>query len=405
MEPISTSIAEFGWDMFKEINSCKSDSNFLCSPMSMTSLLSLLSLGSRGETDSQIKKVLHVSDQGHAPDSPETLQAGSAACGGEHTALESGQVSVETDIHNQLKALFSKLKSAGDTKLTIAHGLFTQLKFPISKNYLTSSQALYQAKVKSVDFAMDKTREEINTWVEKETNGKIKNLFAPNSLSKDTCLILVNAIYFKGKWMKMFKKDDTKDALFHVKEDVNITVPMMSQTDTFNHAIVEEVDAQIIELPYGNGNFSMFILLPNNISGLEKVTKQMTLKLLAKCTDPKNLQSKKIELQFPRFKIEASYDLTSHLQNMGMKDAFSQQKADLSGISTAGLFVSTVIHKAFIEINEEGTEAAAATGAVIVPKSLKPPIHVNVNHPFLCVLKHNATNTILFCLKLNSPSP
>ncbi|XP_018420166.1 PREDICTED: leukocyte elastase inhibitor-like [Nanorana parkeri] len=131
----------------------------------------------------------------------------------------------------------------------------------------------------------------------------------------------------------------------------------------------------------------------------------MTLEFLAKCTDPKNLQKKKIELKFPRFKIEESYDLTSHLQNMGMIDAFSQQKADLSGISAVGLFVSKVIHKAFIEVNEKGTEASAATGAVIVPKSLKPPINFKVDHPFLGVLKHNATNTILFCLKMYSPSP
>ncbi|CAI9586546.1 unnamed protein product [Staurois parvus] len=269
------------------------------------------------------------------------------------------------------------------------------------KGYLESAQALYEAKLKPVDFEKDKTREDINTWVETKTNGKIKNLFAPNSLDKNTSLILVNAIYFKGKWMETFKKENTKNAPFHVKEDVKITVPMMRQTQRFNHGIVEELDAQFIELPYENNDFSMFIFLPNNIFGLQKVIKQINLELLMKSTDPKNMQMTKLEVHIPRFKTEESYDLTSQLKNMGMLDAFSH-KANLSGISDIGLYVSKMIHKAFIEVNEEGTEAAAATGVVIQPKSAIRQFIVD--HPFLCFIKHNATNTILFCLKLCSPS-
>ncbi|XP_040209547.1 serpin B3-like [Rana temporaria] len=401
MEPISNSIGEFALDIFKEINRSNSDSNILCSPVSLANSLSLLLLGSREETSSQIANVLHISNQGDPTGSLETHQGERTWSGDECEHIASASENVVPDVHSKLKALFNKLKTASDSELKIGNGLFTQLNFPILKSYLESAQTLYQANLKSVDFGKDKTRECINTWVEAETNGKIKNLFAPNSLDKNTSLILVNAIYFKGKWMKTFKKDNTKNALFHVKEDVKIPVPMMSQTERFNHGIVEEMDVQFIELPYENEDFSMFIFLPNKISGLQKVIEQMTLELLMKSTDSKNMQKTKLEIHIPHFKIEESYDLTSHLKNMGMLDAFSQ-KANLSGISGVGLFVSKVIHKAFIEVNEEGTEAAAATGIVIQPKSATRQFVVN--HPFFVLIKHNATNTILFCLKFCSPS-
>lgn len=401
MEPMSKSIGEFALDIFKEINSSNSDSNILYSPVSLAASLSLALLGSKGDTASQIEKVLHVSNQGGATVSLETYEAGSTWSGDECEQIASESENVVSDVHNKLKALFDKLKTASDSELKIGNGLFTQLNFPILKSYLESAQTLYQANLKSVDFGKDKTREYINTWVEAETNGKIKNLFAPNSLDKNTSLILVNAIYFKGKWIKTFKKDNTNNALFHVNENVKIPVPMMSQTERFNYGFVEEMDAQFIELPYENDDFSMFIFLPNKISGLQKVIEQITLELLMKSTDSKNMQKTKLEIHIPRFKIEESYDLTSHLKNMGMLDAFSQ-KANLSGISDVGLFVSKVIHKAFIEVNEEGTEASAATGVVIQPKSATRQFIVN--HPFLCLIKHNATNTILFCLKFCSPS-
>lgn len=401
MEPMSKSIGEFALDIFKEINSSNSDSNILYSPVSLAASLSLALLGSKGDTASQIEKVLHVSNQGGATVSLETYEAGSTWSGDECEQIASESENVVPDVHNKLKALFDKLKTASDSELKIGNGLFTQLNFPILKSYLESAQTLYQANLKSVDFGKDKTREYINTWVEAETNGKIKNLFAPNSLDKNTSLILVNAIYFKGKWIKTFKKDNTNNALFHVNENVKIPVPMMSQTERFNYGFVEEMDAQFIELPYENDDFSMFIFLPNKISGLQKVIEQITLELLMKSTDSKNMQKTKLEIHIPRFKIEESYDLTSHLKNMGMLDAFSQ-KANLSGISDVGLFVSKVIHKAFIEVNEEGTEASAATGVVIQPKSATRQFIVN--HPFLCLIKHNATNTILFCLKFCSPS-
>ncbi|KAG8537519.1 hypothetical protein GDO81_024386, partial [Engystomops pustulosus] len=185
--------------------------------------------------------------------------------------------------------------------------------------------------------------------------------------------------------------------------DSEISVPMMSQTEKFNFGEIDEIDAQIIELPYATGELSMFIILPNDIAGLQKIDNQITAESLMKWTNSENLTSTKVEIQLPRFKIETSYNLVQYLENMGMIDAFSQQKANLSGISDKGLYVSQMIHKCYIEVNEEGTEAAAATGAVIVPKSLILPKKFIVNHPFLSFIKHITFDTILFHSKVYFP--
>ncbi|XP_068092890.1 leukocyte elastase inhibitor-like [Hyperolius riggenbachi] len=402
MESISKSINEFSLDIFKEIDNANKNSNILFSPVSITSSLSLVLLGAKGDTAYQIEKVLHFSDEEDASGSEkasELERTSSDEC--EQKAFQSEQT---LDVHIKLKALFNNLMSGGDTELKIANGLFTQVNFPISEEYRTSTQALYKANLKSVDFHKDKTRENINKWVETETKGKITNLFAPRSLDKNASLVLVNCIYFHGEWMKKFKKENTKNAPFYVKKDVQITVPMMSQTERFQFGIIEEIDAQVIELPYGKGDMSMIILLPNEITGLEKLKQQITLESLVKWTDSKTLSNTKLEVQIPRFKIQESYDLSQYLKDMGIVDAFSQQNADLSGISDVGLTVSKVVHKAYIEVNEEGTEAAAATGIVIVPKSLLPPLQFIANHPFLCFIKHKASNTFLFFLKVQKPS-
>ncbi|KAG9465156.1 hypothetical protein GDO78_018800, partial [Eleutherodactylus coqui] len=171
---------------------------------------------------------------------------------------------------------------------------------------------------------------------------------------------------------------------------------MMSQTEKFNVGAIEEIDALIIELPYEANDLSMFIILPNETNGLQKVEDQMTQEALMSWTSTKNMASEKVELQIPRFKMEKSYNLDQSLKNMGMVDAFSQQKANLSGISDVGQYVSKFVHKCFIEVNEEGTEAAAATAAVIVPMSAMLPRKIVADHPFLAIIIDISTGVIIF---------
>ncbi|MEE6465209.1 hypothetical protein FKM82_006489 [Ascaphus truei] len=340
MGSISEAINEFGLSIFKELNSTSNATNIFFSPMSISAALCMVLLGANGSTASQIEKV------------------------------------PVAEVHSQFQALLSKLTSlTNQAELKIANGMFGQKKFNFEDQYLSSAQLLYQAKLESVDFenAAEETRQKINEWVESQTQGKIKDMFSKDSIDAATSLILVNAIYFKGKWNKQFREEKTKEAPFYVNK-----------------------------LPYGEGDLSMFILLTDE-DGLEKIEQKVSSKSLAEWTNSKHLRKTKVNIYLPRFKIEESYNLGPHLINMGIIDAFSQQKANLSGISEVGLYVSQVMHKAFVEVNEEGTEAAAATGVVITPKMLVIPQEFNANHPFIFFIQHNKTNTILFYGKFYSP--
>ncbi|XP_073534774.1 serpin B4-like [Phyllobates terribilis] len=393
MESISKSINQFSFDLANELRNSESDKNIAVSPPSISAILSLLLLGSREDTSAQIQKVLHY---------PEAQTAEKEGFG--KLCAKKIKKDKVADVHNQFHQLLLQLNSQkSDAVLTIANAAFTQMNFPLAKEYLRSAETLYQAKVETVDFQDDKARQKINSWVEEKTEGKIKYLFPESSLDKSASLVLANAVYFKGQWNKKFNEENTKNAPFYITKESEISVPMMRQTDRFNLGAIEELDAQIIELPYGAGEQSMFILLPNAVGGLQMIEEQITDESLMKWTNGKNLRTTRVDIQLPRFKIETSYDLVPCLTNLGMVDAFSQQKANLSGISDIGLYVSQVFHKCFIEVNEEGTKAAAGTGAVIVPKSLFPPSTFKADHPFLCFIKHNPTDTILFHVKMYSP--
>ncbi|XP_072008777.1 serpin B4-like isoform X2 [Engystomops pustulosus] len=395
MDSISRSLNRFSFDLSNKISSSEIDKNNAISPLSISATLGLVLLGAREETSTQIKKVLHLLDSETTP--KDERRGIEKSCG---KKIKRDEVS---DVHNQFHELLTQLKSpTSDSVLAIANAAFTQLNFPLLEEYLTSAKELYDAKVETVDFQDDKTRLKINSWVEEKTKGKIKDLFS-DSLDKSTSIILVNAVYFKGQWKKKFNVANTTNAPFYIKKDSEISVPMMSQTEKFNFGEIDEIDAQIIELPYATGELSMFIILPNDIAGLQKIDNQITAESLMKWTNSENLTSTKVEIQLPRFKIETSYNLVQYLENMGMIDAFSQQKANLSGISDKGLYVSQMIHKCYIEVNEEGTEAAAATGAVIVPKSLILPKKFIVKHPFLSFIKHITFDTILFHSKVYFP--
>uniref|UniRef100_A0A8C8SUK4 Serpin domain-containing protein n=1 Tax=Pelusios castaneus TaxID=367368 RepID=A0A8C8SUK4_9SAUR len=179
---------------------------------------------------------------------------------------------------------------------------------------------------------------------------------------------------------------------------------MMKQKGTFNIAYVQEINAQILELPYAGKSLSMIILLPDDIIGLEQVERAMTYEKLTHWTSSENMRQREVEVHLPRFKLEHTFDLNLSLQEMGMTDAFDQSRADLSGMAPSKrLWLSNVVHKAYVEVNEEGTVAAGATGSVAVNKSYPSPAIFMADHPFLFLVKHNPTNTILFLGKLFSP--
>ncbi|XP_065155059.1 leukocyte elastase inhibitor-like isoform X2 [Paramisgurnus dabryanus] len=296
--------------------------------------------------------------------------------------------------------------------LSLANRLYGEKSYQFIDKFISESQKYYQAGLESVDFIKNSeaARININNWVEENTQGKIKDLVAVGFLNDSTRLVLVNAIYFKGTWDTIFQKKDTVDQQFKVNKNETKPVKMMNQTAHFSLTFIAEVNSQILELPYIGRNLSMLIILPNEIeddtTGLQKLEKTLTYEKLMEWTKPENMTFAKVEISLPRFKLEQTYDMKNLLVRLGMVDAFDMGKANFSGMSSKNdLVVSGVIHKSFVEVNEEGTEAAAVTGLVMTTCSryYTPPKIFNADHPFLFFIRHNTTNTIIFYGRLCSP--
>ena len=253
---------------------------------------------------------------------------------------------------------------------------------------------------------VEKAREEINNWVEKKTNNKIKDLIPPGVLSSDTRLTLVNAIYFKGLWLEQFKQKETFPGSFFVSQNEEIKVEMMHQKAEFKYSESEELACQILEMPYIGKKMSMVIFLPKETHGLAKLEGKMTYdKLNESLSSLMYASLDEVEVFLPKFKLTQQFDLNDVLSKMGAKEMFIPGKADLSGISSQSLFVSKVVHKAFVEVNEEGTEAAAATavGVALMCMPLPAPIF-KADHPFLFLIRHNESGAILFLGRLVKPN-
>nr|XP_009676343.1 PREDICTED: leukocyte elastase inhibitor isoform X2 [Struthio camelus australis] len=279
----------------------------------------------------------------------------------------------------------------------------------VLKDFLTNTRKLYGADLATVDFvqAYDEARKEINQWVEKKTEGKVPNLLSEGSVNNMTRLVLVNAIYFKGNWVKKFKEASTVDMPFWLNKNERKTVKMMYQKEKFHFGYISEMKTRILELPYDGQELSMIILLPDHIeddsTGLQELEKQLTFEKLQEWTHPQHLYFTDVNVHLPKFKLEESYDLKSDLSAMGLLDVFDSGKADLSGMSGArDLFLSKIVHKAFVEVNEEGTEAAAATAGIAMLCMVMEE-DFNADHPFLFFIRHNPTQSILFLGRYTSP--
>ncbi|XP_062933555.1 serpin B11 isoform X1 [Cynocephalus volans] len=392
MGSLSTANVEFCLDVFKELNSNNVGDNIFFSPLSLLYALSMVLLGARGNSAEQVEKVLHFSNNVESvkpefKDSSKCSQAGR--------------------IHSDFGVLFSQINQPDSNyTLSIANRLYGTKTMAFHQQYLSCSEKLYQARLQTVDFeqSTEETRKTINAWVESKTNGKVTNLFGKGTIDPSSVMVLVNAIYFKGQWQNKFQERETVKTPFQLSEGKSIIVEMMYQTGMFKLAFIEEPQMQVLELPYVNNKLSMIILLPVGTANLEQVEKQLNVRTFHEWTSSSNMMEREVEVHIPRFKLEIKYELNSLLKSLGMTDVFNQIKADLSGISPAkGLYLSKVIHKSYVDVNEEGTEAAAAAGDSIAVKRLPLRARFLANHPFLFFIRHIHTNTILFFGKLASP--
>lgn len=379
MEQLSSANSLFALELFRTLNESNPTGNIFFSPLSISSALAMVFLGTKGSTAAQLSKTFHFD-------------------------------SVE-DVHSRFQSLNAEVSKRGASHtLKLANRLYGEKTYNFLPEFLTSTQKMYGADLAPVDFqhASEDARKEINQWVKGQTEGKISELLAVGVVDSMTKLVLVNAIYFKGLWEEKFMKQDTTDAPFRLNKKNTKSVKMMYQKKKFFFGYISDLKCKVLEMPYQGGELSMVILLPEDIedesTGLKKIEEQITLEKLREWTKRENLENIDVHVKLPRFKIEESYILNSNLGRLGLQDLFNSSKADLSGMSgSRDLFISKIVHKAFVEVNEEGTEAAAATAGIATFCMLLPEEEFTADHPFVFFIRHNPTANVLFLGRVCSP--
>ncbi len=357
------------------------DGNLFYSPYSISEALAMTYGGARGETEKQMATALR-------------FQLAQSQL---HPAFNSLDI-----------ALAKRGKGAHGTdgkgfRLNVVNAIWGQKDFKFSNSYLDLLAQNYGAGMRLVDYInqSEPARQTINQWVSDQTEAKIKDLLPQGSVTDMTRLVLTNAIYFNAAWASQFNKSMTQEGQFTLVDGNIVTVPLMRQQDSFRYT--ESTDFQVVELPYDGNELSMIILLPKleNFSNFEKALTSTQLKTILD-----SLSNNEVNLSLPKFSVSSEFSLNQTLSDLGMPLAFSPTEADFSGIDGArDLYISDVVHKAFVTVDEEGTEAAAATGVVIgtddMPLEVK---QMTVDHPFIYLIRDNPTGTILFAGRVMNPT-
>jgi serpin B len=374
VKPTVTGNTAFALDLYDKLRT--QPGNLFLSPYSISSALAMTCGGARGNTEKQMAAALRFT----VPQ--ERLHPGFAT------------------LQNRLNAIQQKKQ----VKLAIANSLWPQKGYEFLPGFVALCRDRYAAQPVAVDFAgaTEAARKQINDWVEAKTNRKIQELFKPGVLDAQTRLVLANAIYFKGDWATPFDKQFTQELPFHLANGKQVTAPLMTRQAQFGYAAI--ADLQVLDLPYAGNALSMTILLPAKADGLAALEAQLTVAKLDAWL--KAMQNREVNVVLPKFKTTAEFSLGETLQSLGMRDAFAGGQADFSGMTgKKDLFISAVVHKAFVEVNEEGTEAAAATGvgmALTAAMPQEPPVF-RADHPYLFLIRDNQTGSVLFLGRVVDP--
>uniref|UniRef100_A0A0B7BU60 Serpin domain-containing protein n=3 Tax=Arion vulgaris TaxID=1028688 RepID=A0A0B7BU60_9EUPU len=370
---------KFGLSLFKEARKDMKGKNTFMSPLSISSVLAMTQIGARNKTAQEMAQVLEWGP-------------------------EKGD-----KIHQLFQTYFTTLqKPAEQYQLSTVNRIFLEQTFAILDEFKSKTKTWYLAEPVQANFIenADNEAKNINSWVAEQTQDKIKDLFAPGVLNSASRMVLVNAIYFKGKWDKEFEKSSTLPKPFKLSPDQKIDVPTMNHKQV--HGLYQDRDLNVtaVELLYKGHDLSMIIILPNEDYGLEELVNNLTPEKLDALLKGVTSKKREIQLFLPKFEVTSSFTLKQALTTLGMVDAFSFAAADFTGMTgQPDLVLSEVVHKAFVHVNEEGTEAAAATGAVMMMRSLPaPPPVVNVDHPFLFVIiDKRVDGSILFLGQVDNP--
>jgi len=372
VQTLVTGNTAFALDLYGRLKAA--DGNLFLSPYSISTCLAMTYAGARGETAPEMARMLHFN--------PDQNQLNSAF----------GELQLHLNEARQKKGI----------ELNVANGLWTQQGHPLLPAFLDTAQHYYEANLQQADFRTraEPVRREINQWVSQKTKGKITDILPPGVVNPNTRLVLVNAIYFKGQWARQFNRSNTMDAPFWTARDQKTPAPLMKMTDNFNYA--EADGLQLLELRYTGADLSMVVLLPREIDGLKGLEAMLDEPRLNRWLA--QARERKVNVFLPRFKLTSQFALGATLAGMGMQAPFTSQ-ADFSRIDGArDLFISAVIHKAFVDVNEEGTEAAAATGTVMsLTSAMRPNPTFRADHPFLFLIRDTRSGSILFLGRVADP--
>ena len=378
-QPLVSANNAFACDLYAELKT--TEGNLFFSPFSVSTALAMTFAGAKADTAEEMRKTLRLST--HDAD------AGFA----------------------DLLKHFSDVNASGRVQLNMANSIWPQAGYPILEGFRSLLRQRYEVEITAVDYkhAEPKARALINRWVEDKTKDKIRNLIA-GPLAHDTRLVLVNAVYFKADWQQPFYPRLTETAPFYPGNDRVVQAPLMHKTTRSNYAELDH--SQIIELPYKSAALSMFVVLPKDqlSSGMAKLEKELTPTSIAAWKA--QMKTMAVEVFLPKFRLEwGTTSLKQPLENLGMHDALVLEKADFSGISgDKSLFIGDVLQKAFVAVDESGTEAAAATAPSTMigwnpdtPPPPPPPVF-RADHPFVFFIQDNASGSILFMGRMTNPA-
>lgn len=359
---------EFAFNLYSQLAD-DGGKNVFFSPWSVYTALTMAYEGARGQTADEMKSVLHI------PESDEVRRPSFAR------------------IHDLLNE---------DNEITLesANALWAQENYPFLDSYVNTIKEYYGGEVTNLDFAGNPsgTRESINDWVSEKTRGKIEDLLGP--IDPLTKLILTNAVYFNGNWVKRFPEEETREENFWIGPGEAVKVPMMSMNGAVNFDYAETEDLKALKLPYDGKKLSMLILLPKTKFGLDNLEKSIDTELLENIRG--KLDNREVVVHIPKFELKIKYNLEDPLKQLGMNRAFSMERANFSGMtSEEPFFLLSAVHEAYVKVDEKGTEAAAATavsaGIGVIPR-------FRADRPFMFLIQHEETGVILFMGAVRDPS-
>ncbi len=365
----------FAFDLYSKYKI--EEGNIFFSPYSISTALAMIYEGAKGQTAKEIQSVFHFPK--------------------DDSVRRSGYANLYNKINKEDKLY----------KLSTANALWAELNYTFLDEYFNLIDKYYDGQVTNLDFKKDSenSRITINNWVEDKTNNKIKDLIPVGAISNMTRLVLTNSVYFKGEWLKQFNENETQDEDFRTSLKNSVKVKMMKKTGKeAKFGYIENDKLQILEMPYSGEDLSMLVLLPKD-GDMKSLENSITSENLSKWK--KNISNQRVDIYIPKFKFETKYFMKNTLSEMGMPTAF--KGADFSGMTgNKDLYISQVIHQAFVDVSEEGTEATAATAVVMTEKSMGPDMGsiiptFRADHPFIFIIQQKKSGNILFMGRVTNP--